>query len=231
MAESTRDPHALQAEALITQYGFDLGQDTAIQLLKRWLVSYGSNWIRLAIIEALYQGRYKAVSVQQILVCWHRRGHPLQHFSHEFERIICSKFPIRELGQFERSADIPATEMPNDALGADRETAPGPMLIDLASPSSEQSQPNSVSAATRRTTAPALDETTLELLANLNHQPVPSQPTPAFHPEVRLDSPLPAAVALFGHDVNKEPIHQFVPTMTASEFHEKLKTVVRLSHN
>ncbi|MDX2097883.1 MAG: hypothetical protein SFW36_08910 [Leptolyngbyaceae cyanobacterium bins.59] len=50
-------------------------------------------WIRPAVIEALYQGRYKAISVTQLLTFWQRREQPLCHFSHEFERIICSALP------------------------------------------------------------------------------------------------------------------------------------------
>ena len=49
--------------------------------------------MHLAIIEALYQGRYKAVSAQQILTLWLKRNHPSYHFNMEFERLICNKLP------------------------------------------------------------------------------------------------------------------------------------------
>ncbi|MBW4564591.1 MAG: hypothetical protein KME32_26375 [Mojavia pulchra JT2-VF2] len=81
------------ATALLTHYSFDLGGYSASQLIKRWESAYPIEWIHIAVIEALYQGRYKAVSVQQILNFWQRRGQATYHFNMEFERLICSKFP------------------------------------------------------------------------------------------------------------------------------------------
>ncbi|MHC5827895.1 MAG: hypothetical protein ACYT04_71415, partial [Nostoc sp.] len=65
----------------------------ANELVERWQTQYPLNWLHLAVIEALYQGRYKGVSVQQILVFWQRRDQATYHFNMEFERMICSKFP------------------------------------------------------------------------------------------------------------------------------------------
>ena len=79
--------------ALLIHYSFDLGGYSASELIDRWLNDYPANWVRLAVVEALYQGRYKAISVEQILVFWNRRGQPLYHFKHEFDRLICSNFP------------------------------------------------------------------------------------------------------------------------------------------
>ncbi|MFM7787038.1 MAG: hypothetical protein ACKO90_02315, partial [Microcystis panniformis] len=56
----------------------------AQELIERWLPTYSLNWIRMAILEALYQGRYKVISVEEILKIWHRRGHPTFHFTGEF---------------------------------------------------------------------------------------------------------------------------------------------------
>ncbi|MEO0683980.1 MAG: hypothetical protein AAFY76_02770 [Cyanobacteria bacterium J06649_11] len=81
------------AVSLLTHYSFDLGGYSASELVKRWENQYPSNWVHLAIIEALYQGRYKAVSAQQILTLWLRRNHPSYHFNIEFERLICNKLP------------------------------------------------------------------------------------------------------------------------------------------
>ncbi|MDJ0696461.1 hypothetical protein [Mastigocoleus sp. MO_188.B34] len=81
------------AIGLLTHYSFDLGGYSAGELVNRWRKDYAVSWLRLAIIEALYQGRYKAVSVQQILTLWHRRGQPTYHFNVEFENLICSKLP------------------------------------------------------------------------------------------------------------------------------------------
>ncbi|MEB3336009.1 MAG: hypothetical protein VKJ46_01000 [Leptolyngbyaceae bacterium] len=77
---------------LLNHYSFDLNTGTSEQLVSQWSHHYQVHWIRSAVIEALYQGRYKAVSVEQILAFWYRRGQPLCHFNHEFERIVCGNF-------------------------------------------------------------------------------------------------------------------------------------------
>jgi len=82
-----------QIVALLSHYGFDLRGYTAEKLAFEWLSLYHEHWVRLAVIEALYQGRYKAVSVEQILTFWGRKQHPVFHFNHEFERLICRKLP------------------------------------------------------------------------------------------------------------------------------------------
>lgn len=86
MTDSARD--AASVIDLLTRYSFDLSGYTVDRLAEYWLQRYPSDWIRLAVIEALYQGRYKAVSVEQILNLWRRRGKPLHHFNRDFERII-----------------------------------------------------------------------------------------------------------------------------------------------
>jgi hypothetical protein len=81
------------ASTLLTHYCFDVEAETVADLIDQWLQNYQANWICLAVIEALFQGRYKAYSVEQILVTWGRRGKPIYHFTHEFERLICRRFP------------------------------------------------------------------------------------------------------------------------------------------
>ena len=80
-----------EASALLQHYSFDLAGYSTGQLIASWQQTYAASWIRAAVIEALYQGRYKAVSVEQILAFWLRRGQPLRHFNHEFERIVCNQ--------------------------------------------------------------------------------------------------------------------------------------------
>jgi hypothetical protein len=81
------------AKVLLIHYSFDLSGYSASELVNRWQKQYPDSWLHLAVIEALYQGRYKAISVQQILTLWQRRGQATYHFNMEFERLICSKFP------------------------------------------------------------------------------------------------------------------------------------------
>ncbi len=87
------DTSAQLAVALLIHYSFDLSGYNALELVDTWQKQYPVSWVRIAIIEALYQGRYKAISVQQILTLWGRRGQATYHFNMEFERMICSKFP------------------------------------------------------------------------------------------------------------------------------------------
>ena len=93
MIELKSNSLVTQTIALLTSYGFDLRGYHVSELVQQWLNHYQSPWIRLAVIEALYQGRYKAISVEQILNCWLRLGHPSYHFNHEFECLVCHKFP------------------------------------------------------------------------------------------------------------------------------------------
>lgn len=81
------------ARALLIHYSFDLSGYSASDLVDIWQKQYSVGWLHLAVIEALYQGRYKAISVQQILAFWRRRGQAVFHFNIEFERLICSKYP------------------------------------------------------------------------------------------------------------------------------------------
>ncbi|WP_096671598.1 hypothetical protein [Dolichospermum compactum] len=83
------------AAKLLTHYSFDLNGYNVSELITQWQSEYPLHWLHLAVIEALYQGRYKAVSVQRILTFWRRKGETTYHFNMEFERMICSKFPER----------------------------------------------------------------------------------------------------------------------------------------
>jgi hypothetical protein len=93
MTDLTQNLSLAQARSLIDSYAFDLGYVDAESLLKYWLELYQASWIRLATVEALYLGRYKAISIEQILNVWLRIGSPNPHFTYEFERLICRKLP------------------------------------------------------------------------------------------------------------------------------------------
>lgn len=76
---------------LLEHYSFDSDDRPMSFVVADWVGCYPWQWILDAIIEALYQGRYKTISVEQILIIWQRRGHPLHHFNGEFERIVCGQ--------------------------------------------------------------------------------------------------------------------------------------------
>ncbi|WP_008318523.1 hypothetical protein [Leptolyngbya sp. PCC 6406] len=79
-----------QACRLLQEYSFELGGCRPADLVNLWQhhLEADPSWIRAAVVEALYQGRYKAFSVEQILRLWKRRGYPIRHFNHDFERVV-----------------------------------------------------------------------------------------------------------------------------------------------
>ncbi len=93
MKQLEKDLAVAQTVVLMSSYSFELQGYTLEELISKWLKNYHSTWIRLATIEALYLGRYKAISVEQIMGVWERLGEPKIHFGGEFERLICRKLP------------------------------------------------------------------------------------------------------------------------------------------
>ena len=73
---------------LLEAYDFELLRGSPADYVNAWAGTYSTVWIHNAVVEALYQGRYKIVSVDQILKFWARRGLPLCHFPPEFRRMI-----------------------------------------------------------------------------------------------------------------------------------------------
>ncbi len=86
-------PEAQHALCLLRYYGFELDTQTVEDQMAEWLEQHPARMIVQGIVEALYQGRYKIVSVNQILSLWHRRGQTICHFSHEFERLVGGNLP------------------------------------------------------------------------------------------------------------------------------------------
>ncbi|TAG91724.1 MAG: hypothetical protein EAZ09_17045 [Oscillatoriales cyanobacterium] len=118
-----------QVAALLVHYGFDLGGKKAEKLAGEWLTKYPSHWLRLAVIEALYQGRYKAVSVGQILNMWQRLSQPLYHFNGEFERLVCNNFyqDLTFESDFQQSQDERVSPSPeSNFLGPELDLLPSP---------------------------------------------------------------------------------------------------------
>lgn len=77
----------ISAAALLQTY-FQLAKQEAETFVLSWSQGYPSEWVYPAVIEALYQGRYKPISVEQLLRFWQRRGRSLPRFSSEFELLI-----------------------------------------------------------------------------------------------------------------------------------------------
>lgn len=102
MSELTEDLALTQTEILLTNYRFELNENTAQALIARWRQKYPTGNLRLAVLEALYQGRYKGESVEQILNLWLRRQNITFHFNQEFERLICDNLDLEKHPDLEK---------------------------------------------------------------------------------------------------------------------------------
>lgn len=216
MTDLAQKTEAQKIIDLITCYSFDLGAQSAERAVAEWLSRYSLVWVRLAIIEALYQGRYKAVSVQQILMLWERRDAPIYHFTSEFARIVASPVP-RNLNAAEHleieveveDSDRPPTDPTTEDLTlraklqslrsqpAQRHRQPAPANLE---PAQSSPTPTSVTSA-----APAILETT---------------PEPSDVPQPVAGPSSPANVTELIH-----PIQQFTPASGTTSFYTKLQAV------
>lgn len=113
MVNPSLSPAIAPILALLREYSFDIDNYQPEALISQWLDKFGPVWVGHAITEALYQGRYKIVSVDYILQLWQRRGAPLRHFNREFESII--------LGQ----TLLASPEVPTEPTPPPRPTVPG----------------------------------------------------------------------------------------------------------
>lgn len=111
-------PEAQHALCLLRYYGFELDTYTVAEQLAEWLEQYPARMIVQAIVEALYQGRYKIVSVNQILALWHRRGQTICHFNGEFERLVGGNLPVAVQASLPQPAEpsaSPESAKPNQS--------------------------------------------------------------------------------------------------------------------
>ncbi|MEN9225038.1 MAG: hypothetical protein Q6L60_06785 [Thermostichus sp. HHBFW_bins_43] len=72
----------------LEHYGFELEGQSGQVWVEHWSKLFPTRWIPAALIEALYQGRYKATSVEQILRLWQRRGCPHLTFPPEISQSL-----------------------------------------------------------------------------------------------------------------------------------------------
>jgi hypothetical protein len=73
---------------VIKTYGLALDEQQVEAILVAWFQTYDPAWIVKAIVESLYRGRYKLISVDNILKDWQRIGKPRYNFTPEYEREI-----------------------------------------------------------------------------------------------------------------------------------------------
>jgi hypothetical protein len=207
-----------QAAALLVHYGFDLGGKKAEKLAGEWLAKYPGYWLRLAVVEALYQGRYKAVSVGQLLSMWHRIGEPLYHFNREFERLVCNNFPQNlTLKSGDR---VPQ----DDILLSNPESQVGVAELDLLAPSEAQLDDRALPAEVPNTEAqetgklPAADDRTKE-----NTEVVVYEDLAVTALADRAE----AERAEADGKLADKPVAISFPVVKHTDFHTKLKAIAR----
>ncbi|MBD2665964.1 hypothetical protein B6N60_02046 [Richelia sinica FACHB-800] len=214
MLKKAPNPSAELAENLLIHYSFDLSGYTASQLVDRWQREFPADWLHLGVIEALYQGRYKAVSVQQILNFWHRRGQVSYHFNLDFERMICSKFPER-LTML--SAPLLPPAQPKPQLEPARNEQLPPVIekkVFNSTPSQTEAEKPVLVGAGART----VNGGTSPVVKNVTPPPIPMARV-AISPPITQTTPPTSA--------HNPPIGQFTPEMSdrSESFTSKLKAM------
>jgi len=222
LRESTTDSTIAYALALLRHYGFELRGYTPEELVSLWLKNYPAHWVRLAVIEALYQGRYKAISVEQILAVWTRRGQPIHRFTHEFERLISRKLPQNfaaplnpALTHLAREQSFPLYP---DVL---EPVSTIPDIIDEWDARSPEEEPIISEPVIQETTPPPIPvlEEAIEEEVN-SDDPLSEEPS--------KQSANPTYEANWSRcETKKQPIHQFTPPPDVSGFFLKLKAVAQ----
>jgi len=205
------DSAIIYAVELLSHYGFELRGYSAAELVEFWLEDYPAQWIRLAVIEALYQGRYKAISVEQILAVWGRREQPIYRFNHEFERLICRKLPQ------DLNAPVDTTSESMSLMGS------FPDMFESSSTVAESEEFVVTESATESVEAlpqlPAQPKPETERVEKRDRT-LPYLPSPDH---TRLPDPMDGS----RREANHHPIDQFMPPPDDSDFYLKLKQVAQ----
>jgi hypothetical protein len=98
---------------VVDLYGLELDEYQVDTITFEWLKTYDRDWIVKAIVESLYRGRYKIVSVDKILKDWHRLGQPRYNFTPEYEQEILQTLPDF-INLPEAAAEILPRSMPQE---------------------------------------------------------------------------------------------------------------------
>jgi hypothetical protein len=225
MISNLISPEVAQLYSLLHDYSFDVEAYAMDVVISNWLEEFDIIWVSHAITEALYQGRYKVISVEQILRLWQRRGQPLRHFNREFETIILGQtmmfYPEAPQPQENRALLPHQTVTENDL-------SPGESQID---PSEEHGPgPDFSLSLPNETRTYGKEQVSFEVVKDwMENHPDPT-PMDLAH-WFRSDMPVPnfqAVTPARGVDLlHPEPIRPFVPRQEASAMHRRLKAVVK----
>jgi hypothetical protein len=232
MDPSTRSSPTSTTLELLSYYSLEgdrypkpISKASKAQVLNRWLQIYPEQLVRLALIESLYQGRYKMISVEQLLALWSRRGQPTYHFNHEFEALVCHDVPHqmeqavtfidsgRNLPQQSAAANLPLASQ-QVALA---ESEAKPDYINSASPADLKEDP---------LVETLQNNDNFEYLVEDDFEKILNEANPSILASVLASNRF---LPLTLHRLGLEPIHQFMPEAEPIEFCERLEAIARSS--
>lgn len=235
MTEQARDAVAADVAELMTRYSFDVEGHSLNCWIEQWLEHYPAGWIPGAVVEALYQGRYKAISVWQILDLWRRRGKPLQHFNREFERMVSGRsihLLFTPLAMPQSVIAVPSPLLVGAEANGHRSMPQGrpprhTYSTNVSTPSIHSNQ--SHLASTKLASMPVTEAAALILPPQTAADLFPADPAPIqpFQPPEQFKLTLPGEISRTRSSAANYPIQQFVPTPESSDFHDKLKTIAQ----
>lgn len=232
MADSSAESLLMTTSGLLTYYSYEVGSQSQESLLAHWLKDYSPEWVRLALIESLYRGRYRTISVRGLLADWERRGQPIYHFNREFEALICHNFPriwFRRDSNLNKDLGSPTVM----AMDQDREQPP---------PSTQPVPPLPSSDADEHSTMPFSQD--IEPFATDDSEPPTflmseklwsfvAAPEPNETVSTVISSDAPTSMANIesvpvanSQKVETAPIDQFTPQSEFSELYQKLVSMV-----
>jgi hypothetical protein len=199
------------------------------QVLERWLQSYSEQLVRLALIESLYQGRYKMISVEQLLALWSRRGQPTYHFNHEFEALVCHDVPH----QREQAVTFinSASDLFRQSSAATLPPASDRLTLMEASESKEGSIDSATPFELQENLLTENPQDNIEYLVDdhlldTQFEKILNEARPSILSSVlAVNYFLPLTL----HRLGLEPIHQFMPEAEPIEFCERLEAIARSS--
>ncbi len=218
-------PEVAQLYSLLHDYSFDVEAYAMDVVIEHWLQEFDLIWVSHAITEALYQGRYKVVSVEQILRLWQRRGQPLRHFNREFETIILGQslmFYPEAPQPKENRALLPHQAVVQNNLNPVEAQAAGMEEQSLEGNFPTRLQDESVTHSEEQVSL----ESARDWMENKS-DPAPMDLTHWFQSEM----PVPNFQAITHSGgielLHPEPIRPFVPRREASAMHRRLQAVVK----
>ncbi|MGB3199429.1 MAG: hypothetical protein WBA99_00915 [Nodosilinea sp.] len=229
---------------LLTSYSFDAESYQTGAVVADWLAEFSPVWVSHAITEALYQGRYKLISIDQILKLWQRRGQPIRHFNREFESIILGQTLLYSTGygdgpesvSVRRPAPPTSSEttpqsirlaqalesVHSDPLSAGLIQASPATSTGPSNPFDATSQPKAAEESAATAAADEVPEISIATASPTNTSR--RDPAEADHPDIPNFRPVASEGSTSGSPV--EVIQPFVPCRDESELHERLRAVV-----